>query len=412
MQYLEEDEYNKSCLINDSLSEPISLARISIVLKTIFQKEFDKNNLIIKEMFIHLKDKIENIKSYEHVIEILKEYVNNNYLSNKEHILDKINKYEQQAIENRIVFIPNHRENPNSIYWPNPDIYQDFPYVTKQEIFNKNTIIGTSGSCVARDLGLKLFENGFSMVSPKEAYTENDNYNVSSSWGIIFNSGSLKNVIEKAFGTIKIPKLLNSMKKNRKIAYSDPFRNDIFFDSIQEYEDGYERHTSSLKNDLLSIEICIIILESNEVWTLKTDDQIFASRSIIFRGGSDLFEPRVLTIEENVQNLQKMLDIWLKHNPKIKIIIGVSPMALTHTFRGNTHHIANATEHSKAVLKLAVEEFVQKNDNVFYLPAYEMVKYFTKDAWHQDGKSLSDNSKENIYKLLINNFYANNTKNY
>lgn len=412
MQYLEEDEYNKSCLINDSLSEPISLARISIVLKTIFQKEFDKNNLIIKEMFIHLKDKIENIKSYEHVIEILKEYVNNNYLSNKEHILDKINKYEQQAIENRIVFIPNHRENPNSIYWPNPDIYQDFPYVTKQEIFNKNTIIGTSGSCVARDLGLKLFENGFSMVSPKEAYTENDNYNVSSSWGIIFNSGSLKNVIEKAFGTIKIPKLLNSMKKNRKIAYSDPFRNDIFFDSIQEYEDGYERHTSSLKNDLLSIEICIIILESNEVWTLKTDDQIFASRSIIFRGGSDLFEPRVLTIEENVQNLQKMLDMWLKHNPKIKIIIGVSPMALTHTFRGNTHHIANATEHSKAVLKLAVEEFVQKNDNVFYLPAYEMVKYFTKDAWHQDGKSLSDNSKENIYKLLINNFYANNTKNY
>ena len=60
MQYLEEDEYNKSCLINDSLSEPISLARISIILKTIFQKEFDKNNLwlldvnkyIIKETFV------------------------------------------------------------------------------------------------------------------------------------------------------------------------------------------------------------------------------------------------------------------------------------------------------------------------------------------------------------------------
>jgi hypothetical protein len=59
-----------------------------------------------------------------------------------------------------------------------------------------------------------------------------------------------------------------------------------------------------------------------------------------------------------------------KINPKLKIILTVSPVPLTAT--ATNDHVLSATIYSKSVLRVACE-LVTKQQSVRYFPAYEIV---------------------------------------
>ena len=78
-----------------------------------------------------------------------------------------------------------------------------------------------------------------------------------------------------------------------------------------------------------------------------------------------LVRPKVLTVQENVDNIQSFFDIIRKHNPNLKLIISVSPIPFIATVRSKDCHVIEANTHSKAVLRVAAEEIVRTNDMYF-----------------------------------------------
>ena len=94
------------------------------------------------------------------------------------------------------------------------------------------------------------------------------------------------------------------------------------------------------------------------------------------------FTQRMLSVEEVRDNLAKGLSGILEVNPKIIILITISPVR-----HGKNHFHENNL--SKATLLLAAESIIAENENVFYFPAYEIVmdelrdyRFYAEDMLH------------------------------
>jgi hypothetical protein len=115
---------------------------------------------------------------------------------------------------------------------------------------------------------------------------------------------------------------------------------------------------------------------------------------------SSLVERRVLTVDDNVRELERMLTLWRHHNPQLKLIVSVSPVPMLATFRGADMHVAAATGHSKSTLRLAAEAFAQRQRDVYYFPSFEKVMYCTRDPWDQDQRHVARHTVDGVMRLF------------
>ena len=196
----------------------------------------------------------------------------------------------------------------------------------------------------------------------------------------------------------RLPKLLWSQKVNGQVEFRDPFREDVIFKSLAEYESSYDAHLAAARRALLEAQVFVLTLGMNEVWRIKGENVVF-SRSP-WRIAAGVVERKVLTVEENVHELQQMLDLWRQHNSEVQLIVSVSPIPLHATFRGSEQHVVAANAHSKATLRLAAEEFCRRNRGVHYFPSYESVMYCTADAWQGDQRHVSPTAVDKVMQLF------------
>ena len=127
-------------------------------------------------------------------------------------------------------------------------------------------------------------------------------------------------------------------------------------------------------------EYFVVTLGLNECWEYIPD------RSVISRNPQacnfrPLLRPRVLSVEENIDNIQRLFDIVRAHNHDFKLIVSVSPVPFLATWQGNDTHVVTANTHSKAVLRVAAAELARRNDGIFYFPSFEMVTVCTANPW-------------------------------
>jgi hypothetical protein len=222
--------------------------------------------------------------------------------------------------------------------------------------------------------------------------------NSSAAWGIIFNTASFRQLIEKAFGARTLPKILWTQEIGGKLRYLDPFRENIAFDSVEAFEANYLEHIEAARSALLDMDVFVITLGLNEVWSFKADGAVF-SRSP-WRTAPSLVRHWVPTVQENVNELIRMTEVLRAHNSRVSIVCSLSPIPLHATFRGDDMHIVTANAHSKAVLRVAAQEFEARCRNVYYFPAYEVVTTSTALPWAADQRHVSNDAVANVMRLF------------
>jgi hypothetical protein len=105
-------------------------------------------------------------------------------------------------------------------------------------------------------------------------------------------------------------------------------------------------------------------------------------------------------VEENLNELQRMLDILRHHNPEVELIVSVSPVPLHATFRGHEQHVIAANAHSKATLRVVAEEFCARNPGVHYFPSYEVVTQCAANPWEPDQRHVRREAVEQVMALF------------
>jgi len=331
--------------------------------------------------------------------------------------LNDLATHEADTVESATGYSSNNRANPGAVFWPNPthengtSLKDMTPELGKIPLVAPETAIGSAGSCFAYEIAKTLQRWGFNYIIGEPEHDGSngifvDTYDARSSfvrfnatWGLIFNTPSLRQLAERAFGTKSLNRILVSTHSSSSgTFYTDPFREGVAFQSPDAYEKDYDRHTAACREVFSKVEVFIVTLGLNEVWEFKADGSILSNlphRPEIF----SLIRPKILTVEENVSELQKFLDLVRQHNPNFKLIVSLSPVPLKATFRRD-QHVITANTHSKSVLRVAADEFVSRNDGVYYFPSYEYVMHCARDAWEPDERHVTEETVGDIMQMF------------
>jgi hypothetical protein len=296
-------------------------------------------------------------------------------------------------------YVAARHPRPNAVYWPDPtydgrSLYDELPFVRTKKIVRRETPIGSAGSCFAMEIANYLKAEGFNYIVTEE------NKISCAAWGIIFNAPSFQHLVEAAFGVRKRPRVVwTRRRKDGANEYLDPFREDVIFSTIEEYEAGYEKHLAAARAAFMAVKVFVITLGMNEVWFMANDGSALSRAP--WNLAPHLTRRKVLTVDENVVALQRMLDTWRAFNPELQLIVTVSPVPLHATFRGDEHHVIAANQHSKATLRVAAEEFCNRNPDIAtYFPSYETVLNCTPSPWEPDQRHVSPDAVRRVMALF------------
>jgi hypothetical protein len=231
------------------------------------------------------------------------------------------------------------------------------------------------GSCFTENIGTKLKQHKFAVL-------ENPN-------GILFNP-------------VSITKSITSYIDNKQYTDKDLFYQNECWNSWEHHSRfSHPNKEQCLKEINQSQQQAHLFLKSTD-WVLITLGSAFAYTLNFVHGQTtesmtgiagevvanchkvptDKFNKKLLGLGEIIVALQSMLDKLVALNPSIKIIFTISPVRhLRDGFVENNR--------SKARLIEAVHTLVDKGENLFYFPAYELViddlrdyRFYAEDMVH------------------------------
>jgi hypothetical protein len=317
--------------------------------------------------------------------------------------------HERDTAQNRNAYTVGAQKSSDSGWWPEPcdprnqrSLFSELPFRRRFKFINRETAVVSAGSCFASEIAYALQRQGLNYIvtehnSEGRVSTDSPQNVVSDSsaaWGDIFNTPSFRQLVEYSFGVRKMPRIVWQLGEH----FFDPFRDGVKFNDVDEYEANYEQHISAARAAFEQAEVFIITLGLNEVWYFKMDKSVF-SRSP-WRIAPSFVEHKTLSVAENVAELQLMLDTLRARNPRVKVIVTVSPVPLHATFLHETYHVVEANLHSKSVLRVAAQEFVEKNSEVYYFPSFELVTYGFENPWSEDQRHVDPKAVQRIMEMF------------
>jgi len=311
----------------------------------------------------------------------------------------------QEATENRQAYLSRKRDI-HKVFWPKlADLTKSDLVVGRTPLLDRDTPVSSAGSCFATYVRNAMLNLGFNYIQTE------DNLVASAAWGLIFNAMAFRQLVEFAFGVRERPRVLFPMRAPReatwldpnKPIYMDPIREQVFFSSPEEYAERYEAHRVACRKAFEQCELFIFTLGMSEVWQYKLDGSAMAMepKSV----PAFLVHKRILSAQDTVDEIEQALRLLHAHNPRLKLLLTVSPIPLHATFRGDDMHVITANSYSKSALRAAADELCRRHpDHVLYFPAYEKITYASVDPWTEDGRHVTDRAVAGVMELFLRTF--------
>ena len=317
------------------------------------------------------------------------------------HALEIFLDHRQRSEQSRVAYDPKRISNPSAMFWPNPSdpgprarpLYGELPFARRFASLDKKTRIGSAGSCFAIEIKKHLKKLDFNYVETEE------NDFASANWGMHYNALAFLQTVEWAFGLRERPAIVYPSSDDENPKYRDPFREGVLFDRVEDAEPERLRHREAARSALLNMDYLVLTLGLIEIWRLAFSDDVLARYP--WKAAPELIRSEMLTIQDNVAILNQALKTLKSFNPGLRLIVTVSPVPLYATFQAAQKHVVEATQLSKSVLRIALEQFVAENpDDVSYFPAFETVMWCTENRWSEDMRHVSDEAVGNVMRLF------------
>lgn len=239
-------------------------------------------------------------------------------------------------------------------------IFQIPPSVEK---INHQQKILTLGSCFSDEIGNRLLYSKFNgLINP---------------FGTIFNIVSIQSLIRRSISGDYYTAA--DVHQNGEQFFCFDVHSSFNALSKEEVVQHLNAVIQQVQNFILSCDVVIITLGTSWVYELISETKIVAN---CHKVEAKQFEKKILSTDENFNALDLIVKDLIKINPKIKIIVTVSPVR--HVKDGITENNV-----SKARLIDALFQLNLKYEEVDYFPSYELVlddlrdyRFFKEDMLH------------------------------
>lgn len=265
--------------------------------------------------------------------------------------------------------------------------YKTKPFVTR------DTKIVTLGSCFAQELYRWLLTNNFNCLKDE--------------WGVIYSPKSIAQIIQYSFDSANwTPSeamwLIDSKYYFPYLKSADHSGPKLLGSSEAEAESSLKKHFEKSELILKEADLAVWTLGLTELWRNKRDGYAYYAIPYPQMFNSDVHEFHSLSYEEVIDSLQYAIQTYKNNNQKLKIILSVSPIPLSMSFRSHLGPYV-ATQYSKSILHAAALTLSEKYDYVFYMPSYELVRNDPSTNYTDDGRHVTRhcvNSIMNSFKKL------------
>ncbi len=293
-----------------------------------------------------------------------------------------------------------------------PELFD--PVIAAPFKIKKKEAIVTAGSCFAQHVARYLNNSGFNHYISEPAHpmfsadiAKQCNYGTfSARYGNIYTARQLKQLLQRAYGLFE-PKNQTWQGKGNSVV--DPFRPQIQpggFISEKELEIDRKHHLASVRKSIENMSVFVFTLGLTECWIDKEDGSVYPLAPGVAGGKYDPKKTNYhnFSLEETVADLLFSLNFIREKNPKVKFILTVSPVPLNAT--KEDRHVFVSTTWSKAVLRLAAEEAVNKLDQCCYFPSYEIITspYSRGSYFEADCRSVKNEGVEHVMGLFLKHF--------
>ncbi|WP_426688348.1 GSCFA domain-containing protein [Rhodanobacter ginsengiterrae] len=271
--------------------------------------------------------------------------------------------------------------------------------------------IVTAGSCFAQHVARHLRERGHAFFETEPAHpllppavAKAFNYGVySARYGNIYTARQLLQLWRRATGTF-VP--LDD-RWDQDGACFDPFRPTIQpegFSSPREYAEDRRQHFAAVRKAFLEMDVFVFTLGLTECWASREDGAVYPLCPGVAAGRFDAGRHRFLnlTVDEVVSDLRAFVGELSTVNPRMKVILTVSPVPLAAT--AEPRHVLAANAYSKSVLRVAAEQLRQL-PGVYYFPAFEIVGAAGDEGFAADRRSVLEPMVERVMTLFFRHVF-------
>ncbi len=304
---------------------------------------------------------------------------------------------------------PIHRFEPWQV-WPgsfdNPPVDGNFPVPADTGLeISQSTPIASIGSCFAREIKRRLIQRGYNYVAEETQHPAA--IHASAAWERVYNTFCLRQILEYTFENWQ-PDLRWWISPHcQKV--QDPYRRIILYDHIEEAEADFAQHRICSRRALQRAAVLILTLGLTEIWQDRADGSVISlpSGPYVNEGGDmSRYEFKVSRYGGNLENLERIHTIMMRHNPDCKLLVTISPVNLWATFRKDLD-VISASCNSKATLRAVADDFTQRHENVVYFPAFEMATIYqplSGQTYFSDGRENYHVNK-NTVKFIMRHFF-------
>jgi len=115
-------------------------------------------------------------------------------------------------------------------------------------------------------------------------------------------------------------------------------------------------------------------------------------------------EHALLSVGENVDNLERFYAKVRAANPDLRLVLTLSPVPLLATYQDR--HAVVADTVSKALLRVAIDEFSRAHPEVVYFPSYEIATRMPDWPYAADNRHIRRPIVERIMATFIKHYGA------
>jgi len=247
------------------------------------------------------------------------------------------------------------------------------PMIGRCPIISRPTRLGSAGSCFAQHIAGYIRQMGYNYYVTEKRESEEPLF--SARYGNLYTPRQFLQLILRAYGDIALDEPLTVWRRLDNQLYIDAFRPSmaIAVGTEQQALEDREKHLACVREFFENVEVFICTFGLTETWAAKKSGLVFPvppGAANVEHQASD-FEPINFKVAEMTADFGMFIQRLRAVNPKVKIILTVSPVSLFNT--NQPQHVLAANCYSKSALRAAAQEISDSHREVYYFPSYEII---------------------------------------
>jgi GSCFA family len=292
------------------------------------------------------------------------------------------------------------------------------PVVNPKFSIGRDEKVATAGSCFAQHISRQIKNIGFNYYVPEsgdhldQSEQSRLGYGVfSARFGNIYTVRQLLQLFEEAFGRRGKSEIVWQRDDGRFVDAFRPSVEPVGYDVVEEVLAARATHLQFVKQLFLQSDIFVFTLGLTESWSNRSGE-VFPLAPGVAGGRYDEnnYSFKNLAVTDVIADLRSFLNGFKEANPKVRVLLTVSPVPLIATYEKK--HVLVATTYSKSVLRVAAETATSEFDWVDYFPSYEIITgNFSGGRYYEDDlREIGGMGVNHAMRCFLDNYVAGSDK--